>query len=279
MKTSLFLSHVDKAVEQGSAKNIANALEVLVSYGLECVDVNGAVIGDRYTVKDLKSVLDSNGVNVSSIFHFGSFDWKDENILSQYRDLTKKQLEYCAYLETDIFMPVPNIPTIHSSENERSECQKVVIEYLNDTALLSKEYGIKTVLENYSSYNNPYATLEDFDVIFENTSGVDYVLDTGNFWFSDIDVLEAYEKYHSITRHVHLKDITPNDDGFLKINGKNADSNDIGSGIIDFQELFKRLKSYDYDGAVSVEICNQDDIMNKIIRSIKYVRGLITQNL
>lgn len=274
MKTSLFLSHIDKAVEQGSAKNIDDALKMLVPYGLECVDVNGAVLGSKYTVKDLKSILDCNGVKVSSIFHFGSFDWKDENILSRYRDLTKKQFEYCSYLETDIFMPVPNVSTIHKSESERRECQKVIIGYLNDAAVLSKEYGIKTVMENYSSYNNPYATLEDFDVIFENTSGVDYVLDTGNFWFSDIDVVEAYEKYHSITRHVHLKDITPNNDGFLKINGKNADSNDIGSGIIDFPELFKRLKLYGYDGAVSIEICNQDDIMNKIIRSIKYVESL-----
>ena len=274
MKISLFLSHVDKAVEQGDAKNRAEALKNLSSQGLECVDVNGASIGGLYNLKELKNELDGSGIEVSSIFHFGTFEWKDENILAKYREITKNQLEYCAYLGTDIFMPVPNIHEELKTPEERVECQKKIIEYLNETADMSKKYKISTVLENYSSYNNPYSTLEDFEIIFKNTTGVDYVLDTGNFWFCDVDFIEAYEKYHSITKHVHLKEINPADDGYLKVNGKNADSHDIGSGVTDFPELFKRLKGYGYDGAVSIEICNFDDMKNKIIRSIKYVDGL-----
>lgn len=274
MRISVFFSHINKAVEQGSWKNNAEALTDLASQGLECVDVNGAAIGTMYDLKELKKELDDSGIKTSSIFHFAPFDWKDENILEKYREITKRQIEYCAYLETDVFMPVPNIRELHKTPQERVDCQKKIIEYLNETAALSKACNVSTVLENYSSKNNPYSTLEDFEIIFKNTTDVDYVLDTGNFWFCDVDFIEAYEKYHSITKHVHLKEINPADDGYLKVNGKNADSHDIGSGVSDFPELFKRLKGYGYDGAVSIEICNADDMKNKIIRSVKYVEKL-----
>ena len=81
MRISVFFSHINKAVEQGSWKNNAEALTDLASQGLECVDVNGAAIGPMYDLKELKKELDDSGIKTSSIFHFAPFDWKDENIL------------------------------------------------------------------------------------------------------------------------------------------------------------------------------------------------------
>jgi len=274
MKTAMFLSHIDRVMEQGGAKNMAEGLQKLIPYGLECVDINGANIGRRYDFNELKQALTDNGIEVSSLFYLAPFDWKDKNIISSFKEETKRQLEYCASLGTDIFMPVPNIPTNHADEFERTECQKKLIEYLNEAVLMCKEYNISPVMENYSDHRNPYSKVTDFDIIFENTPGLGYVLDTGNFWFSDTDFIDVYEKFHSITKHVHLKDITPNENGYLKINGRNADGHDVGSGILDFEKLFERLNHYGYDGAVSIEICNADDMMNKLIRSFEYVKKL-----
>lgn len=274
MKTGVFLSHINKIVEQDDAKSLDEALHSLADKGLECVDVDGANIGLKYNIEALKKSFDGSGISTSSIFYWASFEWKDKNAISVFKEETKRQIEYCAYLGTDIFMPVPNVPTKHSDERERIECQKIIIEYLNETAVLSKEYGVKTVIENYSKYDNPYSKSEDFEVIFKNTLDVDFVLDTGNFWFCNDNFLDVYEKYHNITKHVHLKDIIPNENGFLNINGKSADSNDVGSGIIDFPELFKKLKKYEYEGAVSIEMCNTENMINKVVKSLEYVNNL-----
>lgn len=274
IKTSMFLSHINKVVEQGDSPNLDSVCAMLSGHKLERVDVDGANIGVKYNIGDLKKTLDNNEIKVSSIFFVNQFDWKNKNSLEKISEETKKQLEYCAFLGTELFMPVPNMPDEHKNEIERIECQKIMMEYLNETADSSKKYGITTVIENYSAYRNPYSKPEDFETIFKNTSGVEYVLDTGNFWFCDADFLEIYEKYVDITKHVHLKDISPNPKGFLDINGKVADSNDIGSGIIDFPELFKRLKRDGYNGSVSIEICNSDNMLDKLIKSLNYVNSL-----
>ncbi len=274
MKTGVFLSHINKIVEQGDAKSLDEALHSLADNGLECVDVDGANIGLKYNIEALKKSLDHNGIGVCSIFYLANFEWEDKTAILNFKEKTKRQFEYCAYLGTDVFMPVPNVPANNSDENKRMECQKKIIEYLNEFAVLGKEYGVTPVMENFSKYENPYSKATDFDVIFKNTSGVEYVLDTGNFWFCNDNFLDVYEKYHNITKHVHLKDITPNENGFLNINGKSADSNDVGSGIIDFPELFKKLKKYRYEGAVSIEICNVENMMNKVVKSLEYVNNL-----
>jgi len=274
MKSGVFLSHINKIVEQGDAKSQEDALHLLAGKGLECVDVDGTSIGLNCNIETLKKNLDESGIDVCSIYYPANFEWEDKTAISNFKEKTKRQFEYCAYLGADMFMPVPNVPANNSDENRRMECQKVIIEYLNEMAVLGKEYGVITVMENFSRYSNPYSKAEDFDVIFSNTSEVDFVLDTGNFWFCNDNFLEVYEKYHNKTKHVHLKDITPNENGFLNINGKSADSNDVGSGIIDFPELFKKLKKYKYDGAVSIEICNVENMMNKVVESLEYVNNL-----
>ena len=274
MKLGMFFSHIDTIVEQGDAENISNALKKVVPRGIEYVDIDGASIGINHNVEEIKSVLSDNGVKTGSLFYLANFDWKNKNVLDVFKEQTKRQLEYCAYLGTDLFMPVPNITVKQTSDYERIECQKIVIEYFNQCALMSKEYNISTVVENFSEHANPYSKLEDFEVIFNNTSDVGYVLDTGNFWFSDVDYLDAYDKYHSITRHIHLKDIHPNKDGFFKINDRCADIGYIGGGVIDLKSLSQKLKKYNYNGILSIEINNFENMLENVIKSIDFAKKL-----
>ncbi len=274
MKLGMFFSHIHTVVEQGMATCIDNALEMIAPYGIEYVDISGADIGVKHSIKHIKASIDNNGIKTSTVFYVAPFDWKNENILNIFKEQTKRQLEYCAYLETDIFMAVPNIIDVHKSVCERVECQKKIIEYLNQTALMSREYNISTVVENFSDHTNPYSKLEDFEIIFNNTTDVGYVLDTGNFWFSDVNYLDAYEKYHSITKHIHLKDICPNENGYFNVNGRCADISFIGSGVIDLKKLSERLKKYNYNGVLSIEINNPENMLENIIKSVNYVNEL-----
>ena len=118
MKTGVFLSHINKIVEQGDAKSQEDALHLLAGKGLECVDVDGTSIGLNCNIETLKKNLGESGIDVCSIYYPANFEWYDKTAVLNFKEKSKKQLEYCAYLGTDVFMPVPNVLTKKSDENE-----------------------------------------------------------------------------------------------------------------------------------------------------------------
>lgn len=273
MKIGMFFLLINSAIEAGEIKGLDEGLSIVSSRGVSMVDLASSHLNTIYNPKELLAALKNYGIGVSSVFHTADLDYENKNILKLMREDTKKRIEDCAKMESPLFMPVPLIKKTHSGDIERRDCQEVVASYLNDVCEIAAPYHITAVLENFSDLNSTYATVEDIDFLLKQIPELYYVLDTGNFWFCDSNVQEACELFSGRIRHVHLKDITPSSDGFLKVNGKNCDSNEIGSGIIDFDGIFEKLHSICYDGAVSVEINNPGDLMRKTELSFSYLKS------
>ena len=219
-----------------------------------------------YKPDELLAIMKKHDIGVSSIYYAAEF-----GVANEIKEDTKRKLEICAKLETPFFMPVPKINP--NSSVSIQDVQKMVAEYLNDVCELTKQYNITTVLENYSDPSISIATPEEIDVMLKEVPGLYYVLDTGNFWFSNSDVYKASEMFADRIRHVHLKDITPTENGLLKNNNKICNSNEIGSGIIDFDKIFRVLNSVGYNDIVTIEINTPGDDLKKIELSIEYLKS------
>ena len=253
---------------------LKKTLTGLHSNGLSMIDLYTGLISN-HNPKELSEQLKHSGIGVSSMYHLFEFSHDRENVLKLMKEDSKKQLELCAFMGSDIFMPVPVITKPYDSANGRDVCADVVSEYIGDICDLAKPYNITVVIENYSDYKCPFATLSDIDRLLSDNPDLYFVLDSGNFWFNRIDACEAIERYKDKIRHVHFKDISPSETGSICINGKTCESNEMGSGVIDFPKILKLLSEIGYDDSVSIEINTIDNLMKKTELSLAYLKNFI----
>lgn len=274
MKISTFLVQLDIAAKAGEIDDFERTLTDLHSKGLSMIDLYTGLVS-KHNPKELSEQLKHSGIGVSSMYHLFEFSYDQKNVLKMMKEDSKKQLELCAFMGSDIFMPVPAITKPYESANGREVCADIVSEYIGDICDLSKQYNITVVVENYSDYKCPFATFADIDRLLSDNPDLRFVLDSGNFWYNEIDACEAIERYKDKIKHVHFKDITPSETGSISINGKTCESNEMGSGIIDFPQILKMLSEIGYDDSVSIEINTVDNLMKKTELSLAYLKKFI----
>ncbi|MBR5157459.1 MAG: sugar phosphate isomerase/epimerase [Clostridia bacterium] len=273
MKIGTFFDRIDLATDNGEVKCIQEAFDRLVPMGLSFVDVSSGVFGEKYEPVSLQKILKENGVYAGSMFHLFPFDYKKENIIEASREDIELQLERCAQLECKLFMPVPRIMQNHKDAKERMHCREIVIQYFSEVSQCAKKYGITTIVENFSNVDCPFSTIEDFHYIFKQVPSLFYALDTGNFWFGGTDVLKAVPQFVNITEHVHLKDILPREKNDIRKDGKKHDGVALGEGVIPLDEILNELTQNGYDKTLTIEINHNEDLLNKIIRSVNFLKS------
>lgn len=273
MKIGTFFSQVELAVENGEAKTIEEVLSKYVPYGLSLVDIESSILGEKYATRELLRRLKSSGVSVGSVFHPVVFNHKEKDAVEKLLDDTKKYLSYCAELECGVYMAVPIIKDDHASDEERKACLYKVCSYFDSVVSCAKEYNIIPSFENYSSTKFPYSLISDISYILQETD-MNYVLDTGNFWFGGTDSLEAAKMFAKNTVHLHLKDILPKEDGVMNICGRRCDCVAIGSGIMPFKEIFDELFNVGYKGNATIEINDRRDLIKKTEASLDFLKNI-----
>lgn len=268
MKIGTFLEQIIALQELHQINDLEKVLKSPTLEGITYVDGSSSVY-DRYNVKEVKQILDTCGIQTASIYHWFYYDKLARRGLDGIKDDIKLQIERCKMTGANLFMPVPQC----NHEIERSEWQKYILDYFFMVKEYAMSYGIKTVIENYSDTVNPYATIDDIAYFLEQIPEMGYVLDAGNFWFNNTDVLKACDKFLPRTEHVHLKDLRPmSENAPMMILGKGCESVAIGEGIIPIEQILDKLQYYGYDGTLTIEINSNIDLRGKIYRSIQYLK-------
>ena len=271
MKTGMFLSHIFTLLECDQKENFARILQRFASEGLAYVDCSSKEFRNR-DAAELKKQLNDCGVQISSIYHSALCDVLVNQGASRMADDIKSQLDNCALTGSKLFMPVPKVQCNASQE----ECRKFILEYLNQATELAEQYGIQTVIENYSQPISTCATIADIDFYLSQIPQLGYALDTGNYWFNDLDSLDACKLFLPRIAHVHLKDIQPmTTDAARTLLGKRFDCVSPGSGVIHIAEILDVLTSFGYDGVFSLEVNTKNDLQKKLMQSMKYLQNRI----
>ena len=170
-----------------------------------------------------------------------------------------------------------------------AEQWKQVAKVVADASRVTAEYGLDLVFHPHiSSYvETPEETERFFDVT--SSTGIGLCLDTGHCAYAGGDPVAEAEKYRSILRFVHLKDVDNKVLGEVRRRKMNFEQaveaktfTIIGKGSIDFPAFFQVLAKNDYSGWMVVE----QDVKfgatvvppaESIAESLKYLRGVVHQ--
>jgi inosose dehydratase len=166
---------------------------------------------------------------------------------------------------------------------------KNVAKIVADAARVSNDFGLDLVFHPHvATYiETPEETEQLFDVTAATHMGL--CLDTGHCVYAGGDPAAEAEKYRSILRYVHIKDISEKILVESRRKGLTFDQaieekvfTIIGQGSIDFTQFFRVLAKNGYSGWMVVE---QDVKFGatvippavSIAQSLKYLRGVVNQ--
>lgn len=268
MKIGTFLLQVVKLQEICALPSLSEALMHPAIAGICCVDGDTKVY-DRLDLAETKRILDFHGLYTSSVYHVAHCDEMTGAGKVRLTDDLHVQLERCALMETGMLMPVPTC----SPDVPFHDCRQRMAEYFAMAAELAAPYGIKAVLENYSRAGSTCASVADVGWYLSQIPQLDYVLDTGNFWFTGSDVLEACRRYFSRIRHVHIKDVKGMTDNPPKmIEGRGYDCVTLGAGETPLADILQILEQGGYNDVLSVEVLSPVGLVEKLDGSVRYLK-------
>ncbi|MFX1454816.1 MAG: sugar phosphate isomerase/epimerase family protein [Promethearchaeota archaeon] len=110
------------------------------------------------------------------------------------------------------------------------------------------------IMSNENDIEKTFSIINNKDLFF--------TYDTSHFYTCDGDVKSLWEKFHKIIKNVHVVDNS----------SKTSDEHPpLGSGKVNFREIFEIIKSYDYKGALIIELSTAKDLT----KSIEFIKKFL----
>lgn len=215
----------------------------------------------------LKPALELRGLQVCNA-------WFSPFLTTKSFDENRKAFEeHCAFLQA-MGSPVVNgaeqgnscqgqmdVPVWDGKGNFSDEEWTAVTRGLDELGKIAREqYGLRFCYHHHMGTG--VQTIAETERLLENTKpeNVSLCYDTGHFFFSFEDPVEALQRFISRIGHVHLKDVRAGQReksrdeklSFLKAVFSGVFTVP-GDGVIDFPSVFKILGENDYKGWVVVE--------------------------
>lgn len=140
----------------------------------------------------------------------------------------------------------------------------------------AKEYHINVLMEDYDDLPAPFATAEQVKWFLDRLPDLGCAFDTGNFLYSEEDVIDAYELLKSRIKYVHCKDRS-----FTPVDGEEPKSTVLrrqmysaatGSGIIPMKTIIAMLKRDGYEGTYAIEHFGSVNQYRDIKRSAEFMK-------
>ena len=229
------------------SQDLDEALAFSKKMGLECFELRSAwdrapftfTHEDWQTVKALADKYSLPCLSVSSpLFKCDYFD--RATVDAQIRDFEKMAEEASA-------IGVKMVRTFDFFKDERVTLD-MVREAYQPVIEIANKYGITLMIEPEPTANSSTCSATAATVRYIDNPTVKALYDPGNVLFADTTELpypDAYEAMADIYCHVHIKDA-------VMVDGK-PECLAIGHGIVGYENVFRRLLSDGYEGAVMLE--------------------------
>ena len=236
---------------------------------------------EREQAREAKRLIDRLGLKVSCYTLDSDFSVYDEEKYRGCIDLCKRRLETAQILGTDTIRLDPRTTLGGKSPDEvdPDEILVRIAQGMAEVADAAAERGIKVGVENHGRLLGRSDQIERI-VKTVNRPNFGVNLDFTNFRqvFGE-DHLEATRKLAEYTIHVHAKDFLISREpreGWIQIpTGEYIRPTTGGKGDARWREVFQTLKEAGYDGVISLEVVDREDIEGSVIEGVANIRRII----
>ncbi|MFX1379342.1 MAG: sugar phosphate isomerase/epimerase family protein [Promethearchaeota archaeon] len=269
------LGHIIDIARIGKFKNLAdllfNATEQCLNfaenYGIKIVEL---VIEPPQALNDEFKDNLINLVNSYSIEKQIHGPYIDLNLCSHNNLISKTSIELNIKTIQLCYQIAASVLTIHPglANSMLSSIRKINKEQLKNAIhkLLDFTINQKLLICLENMPQNAYIMTDDLDIdqVYRiiNRKDLYFTFDTSHFYTCDGNMKDLWAKYHHIIKNIHLVD------NFTK----NSDTHPpLGSGKIDFKEIFEVLRSYNYKGPLIIELSS----INSLNQSINFIKKFL----
>ncbi len=195
-------------------------------------------------VRQLKQMIQAKGLKMESIYLVGG----------KTIDRWKKEFDIAKELGVNY---VTAEPPVHLWDGVDS---------------LSGIYKIKVAIHNHWKGTSVYWTPDSLLIAMKNHPNFYACPDLGHYPKSGINPVDALKKLQGRIIAIHLKDIAEYNNPKLK-------DVPIGTGVVNFMEVFAELKRQGFQGNINIERDTQEKPSNltSVIRSVQFYREQIRQ--
>lgn len=279
MKLSVFFDHIREASRQ-SGMPLEAVMRAARDAGIEGVELDyDAICGREQEVADC---LRATELRVSCVYGTcGLSENPEEEKPFRIVDAAKR-LGASAVLIVPGFLP----------EQEAGQLRRCGADYrataawmdvnpyvrnirqgLCDLTAYASGRGIAVTLEDFDGATAPYATAAQLRWFLEQVPGLRLTFDTGNFAFSDEDVLAAYAALRGSIAHVHCKD-RGEEPGRAGRICRGLRPVAVGDGYLPLAQIVRQLEQSGYRGYYAVEHFGLERQYEGILRSARYLAGV-----
>ena len=172
----------------------------------------------------------------------------------------------CNQIDAEIFNICPGSSFLGEFESIKTFNKKRLVDSVNKLLDATAGLNVNICMEHMP---NAFGVkmllyLEEIEQFFYDLNRKDIFLtwDTSHSWTCDINLEVFWKKFHNIIKNIHIAE---------NFNKKRDTHPAIGSGKINFQEIFDLIKKYDYNGALIIEIASAKDLS----KSLDYVKKFL----
>jgi inosose dehydratase len=219
---------------------LPHILRAVNSAGFEGIEPETVMLGDYYQdPQALKDILVQHGLKLGAITLV--LDWVEPVETQQERQDAERIIQYAKHF------PGTHLVLCQTPGKDRSDLrqrQTNAIACVNAVAARAFDQGIVSSYHPNSPPGSVFRTREDYRILLDGLDNrvVGFAPDSGHIANGGMDVIEVFQSYLPLIKHVHFKDITA-------AGGWTA----MGAGMIDFPRIVHMLKAADYNGWIMIE--------------------------
>ena len=187
----------------------------------------------------------------------------DLSLCSYNNNISGASIESCIEAAEICYQIAAKIMTIHPGyanpiiSSIREFNKKQLTRAIHELLELINNQKLKICLENMPNDAYIMTNNQNIEETIETINHDDLYItyDTSHFYTCDGDVKKLWAKFHNIIKNVHIVE------NFTKISDTHPP---LGTGKIDFKEIFDVIKSYDYRGPLIIELSSAKSLNQSI---------------
>ncbi len=265
MKLSVFYDHILVASEQ-TGYELLDILKKVNELGIEGVECDIEHI--RSCKEELKKKLGEAKIKVASVYGFFDFG----NNLDYEKGYTF--IDDAAYFRAGRVLVIPGFVEEKEGEVYQMALSNMV-DVLNKICDYAETKNIVVTLEDFDHHTAPFSTDEELIWFMERVPKLRCTFDTGNFMYSEVNELKAFELLKDKIVHVHCKDraLVPvsGEEPTNTIAGRGMYTSPVGYGSIQMKEIVNRLKEINYEGFLAIEHFGSQNQIEYIEKSANWI--------